>query len=284
MSVLVKFIRDDGKEFVIDGDTWKIPEDGLDGFDFLDNDISTENNAQTDGSYKTGSRIPEKDRTVKFELMDSKLNDSMRQIVRSFFNVKRTFKCFLTYGGVTRWCEGEIYSLSNPTKNIYDRLEVSVTLLCPIPFMYSDDDFAENIAGIIPMLEFDLDITEEGVEFDTFAFAQEVEIDNDGDFDTFCKAVMVAHGEVTNPILKKDDKYIKLLDTLQADDVVEIDLVSMPPKVKKNGENIVRLVDRTSSFTDMKFDVGLNTIGYDADNGSNLLDVTIYFNKRYAGV
>lgn len=283
-EVLVRFVRDDGKEFIIDGDTWKIPEDGLDGFDFLDNDISTENNAQGDGSYQTGARIPEKDRTVKFELMNSNLNDLMRQLVRSFFNVKRTFKCYLTYGGQTKWCEGSIYQPSAPTANIYDRLEVSITLLCPAPYMYSNDDFAQNIASIIPIFEFTLEIPDDGIEFDTFAFAKEVELDNDGDFETYCKAVMIAKGNVTNPVLKKDDKYVKLLDTLQSGDVLIIDLVSSPAKITKNGENIIRLVDRTSSFTDMKFDVGNNTIGYDADNGSNLLDVTIYFNKRYAGV
>ena len=284
MSVNVRFIRDDGKQFIIDGTTWKIPEDGLDGFDFVENEISTENNAQGDGSFLSGTRLPKKDRTIKFELMNANLNDPMRQLVRSFFNVKRTLKCYVTYGGETKWCEGVLYTPSNPTKNIYDRLEVSVTILCPMPYLYSNDNFAKNIASIIPMFEFDLEIPEEGIEFDSFAYAKEVELDNDGDFDTYCKAVFVAKGEVVNPVLKKDDKYIRLLDTLEEGDVLIIDLESQPSKVTKNGENIIRLVDRTSNFEDMKFEVGLNTIGYDADNGSNLVDVTIYFNKRYAGM
>lgn len=282
--VSVKFVRDDKKEFVIDGETWAIPSDGLIGFDFLENEISTENNAQDDGSYVTGTRIPQKDRTIKFMLLNPNLNDPMRQLVRSFFNVKHTFKCFVTYAGNTRWCEGRLYSLSNPTKNIYERLEVSVTLLCSMPFMFSKDDFAQNIASIVPKLEFDLVIPEEGVEFDSFAFAKEVELENDGDVETYCKAVMVAIGDVVNPELIKDDKFTKINDTLKKDDVLIIDFVPKPCKITKNGENVMRLVDRNSSFNDMKFDVGTNTIGYDADTGSNLLDVTIYFNKRYVGM
>lgn len=282
--VKVKFVRDDFKEFVIDGDTWDIPCDGLIGFDFLENEISTENNAQGDGSYLTGTRIPQKDRTVNFMLLNPNLNEPMRQLVRSFFNVKHMFKCYVTYNNITKWCEGRLYSLSNPTKNIYERLEVSVTLLCSMPFMLSNDDFAKNIASITPNLEFDLVIPSDGVVFDSFAFAKEVKLENDGDVETYCKAVIVARGQVTNPKLIKDDKFTKINDTLEKGDVIIIDFVQKPCKITKNGKNIIRLVDRNSSFNDMKFDVGTNTIGYDADSGNNLMDVTIYYNKRYVGI
>lgn len=285
MSVKVKFIRDDNAEFVIDNSLWKIPSDGLTGFDFTGIAITTENNAISDGSYLTSKRIPEKDRTIKAILQNKSMNKTMRQIVRGFFNMKHTFSVYITYQGITRWCKGELYSVSLPTDNIYNRLKLDVTILSPMPFMLSEDNYAQNIALIEPLFEFPYNKKiGELWEFSRFKFANSVELINDGDVETYCKAVMTAKGSVTNPKLIKGDKFIKILDTLETGDVVIIDLENQPVSITKNGVNIIGKTDRTSSFNDMVFNVGSNMIGYDADDGSNMLDVTIYFNKRYLGI
>ena len=41
---------------------------------------------------------------------------------------------------------------------------------------------------------------------------------------------------------------------------------------------------RTSAFDDMALVVGTSRVGYDADNGSNLMNVTLYYNKLYAAI
>ena len=67
-------------------------------------------------------------------------------------------------------------------------------------------------------------------------------------------------------------------------DVIVIDLTSTPATVKKNNVNIIGKTSRDSSFYDLKFDIGTNTIKFNADEGVNLLGVTIYYNQRYVGI
>ena len=58
----VRIVREDNKEFKIDGSDWKLLE--LDGFGAFENDISTVDKAIGDGSIITSDRIAEKDQTL----------------------------------------------------------------------------------------------------------------------------------------------------------------------------------------------------------------------------
>lgn len=217
--------------------------------------------------------------------MNRGLNEVMRDVVRSFFGVKRSFKVYLTYGGVTRWCEGRLIAYSLPTANIYDYITLTFTVKCVQPYLLSVDEFGENIAEITPMFAFPYrSVVGKGFIFSKRKFAKEVILENAGDVETYAKIVIEAKGEVENPIIKKDDKFIKILDTLVDGDVVIIDLVNNPPTVRKNGTSIIGKTDRKSSFEEMKLNIGNNTISYDADAGSTLMDVTIYYNQRYGGM
>ncbi len=285
MSVTCRVVRDDGKEFLIDDVTWRIPSDGLEGWDYVTPDVQTESNVSGDGSYFTSERISERDRTVTAILTNRNLNEIMRDVVRSFFGVKRTFKVYLTYQGVTRWCEGKLIAYSLPTGNVYDFLKLTFTILCPQPYLKSVDEFAQNIGGVIPLFEFPfISDIEKGFEFSEYSFAKEVTFDNKGDVDTYMKIVMESRGDVTNPQIKKDGYFIKILDTMAKGDVIIIDLVSKPQTVTKNGFNIIGRTDRNSSFENMKLEIGTNTVSYTADVGENVLDVTIYRNLLYGGM
>ena len=151
------------------------------------------------------------------------------------------------------------------------------------PFWCSVDEFAHDIAGIIPKYGYPLyDIPDVGFAYDTFHFAKNVLIDNDGDTECYCKAVLVAKGTVIKPELIKNGKYVKILDTMNTGDTYILDFVNM--SVTKNGFNAIVNIDKGSSFTDMQFDVGENIISYDCEFGDNVLTVTLYFNKLYGGV
>lgn len=285
MSVTCRVVRDDGKEFLIDDVTWRIPSDGLEGWDYVTPDVQTESNVFGDGSYVTSERISERDRTVTAMLTNRNLNEIMRDVVRTFFGVKRTFKVYLTYQGVTRWCEGKLIAYSLPTANVYDFLKLTFTILCPQPYLMSVDEFAQNIGEVIPLFTFPyISPVDTGFAFGEYKFAKEVSFENEGDVETYMRIVMVANGDVTNPKIEKDGYFIKILDTMVQGDVIEIDLVSKPPTVKKNGVNIIGRTDRNSSFENMKLQIGSNTVSYTADVGENVLDVTIYRNLLYGGM
>ena len=54
--------------------------------------------------------------------------------------------------------------------------------------------------------------------------------------------------------------------------------------MRKNGENILNKVDRTSNFAGMQMQPGINTVSYAADFGDNSLHVILRYNNQYLGV
>ena len=111
-----------------------------------------------------------------------------------------------------------------------------------------------------------------------------VVLENDGDVDTYCKAVLTAAGEVENPKLVINGAYVRVIDTMQAGDVIIIDFTKNPPTVEKNGVNWIGHCDKTSAFDEMILRVGDSSVEYTADNGSNQLDVAIFYNKLYGAI
>ena len=283
--VTVKFVRDDGAAFIIDNKTWKIPSDGLIGFDSVNVDYKTEKKAVGDGSFEQGITVTEKDRTIKAILTNRNLNKLMRDVVQRFFGVKRKFKVIVNYDGNSKYCEGRVIAFALPTENIYDLLELKVTILSTQPYLLSIDEFGQNIAEIQPRFGMPyVSLVGEGFLFGVFKFAKKVPLFNDGDVETFLKVVFVAKGTVKNPEIIKDDCFIKINDTLQNEDVVIIDLVKEPPVVEKNGKSIIGKLDRNSDLEKMKLNVGENIIQYNALAGSDNMEVIIYYNKRYGGM
>lgn len=284
-AVTVEVIRDDGRCFLIDNKSWKIKSDGLEGFDFVEPEVTSEPNAYGDGSRLVASRVNDKDRTVSAVYKGSLSEKAnQREVVRSFFNHKRSYKLVVEYMGMKKACEGYLYHFSLPTANIHRNLELTFTLLCTQPYMLSYDDFAKNIAQVDGGLEFDFEIPEEGTDFGHYTFNQTVIIENDGDVGTDMKVVLRATGPVTNPKLIKDDKFVRIIDTMKSGDEITIDLISKPCKITKNGVNIIGKTDRMSSFSKMAIDVGMNKISYNADDGYNNLEVYLYYNERYLGL
>lgn len=287
--VKIRILRSDGKEFNIDGTDWRIPSDGLDGFGTYENDITTVDNAVGDGGIIVSDRIASKDRTIVAKSKNPLLNDVLRRAALSFFNSKFMYSIYLTYMGVTRWCEGKIYKFDLPSGNVNRTMTMTVTFLCPNPFLKSYDNFGKNIASVMGMCAFPhlcsvTDGTPKGITGGRFNFAQVIILENDGDVETFCQAVFTAKGTVVNPRLTVNGNYVRVIDTMQLGDVIIIDFTKNPPTVQKNGANYIGHCDRTSAFDDMALVVGDSEISFDADTGSNLLDVSIYYNKLYGAI
>ena len=289
-KVEIRIVRSDLKEFKIDGSDWEIPsEGGLEGFGSYENDITMIDNAVGDGGIYGSDRIAQKDRTIMAKSRNPVMNEILRKAAISFFNSKFMFKVYVTYMGETRWCEGKIHRFELPTGNIYQTMTMTVTFLFANPFLKSYDNFGENIASISPMCAFPYlcSVTEgtpKGITSGTFNFAQKIVLENDGDTETYCKAVFTAKGAVTNPKLIINGNYVRVLDTMAEGDVIIIDFTQNPPTVQKNGVNHIGHCDRTSAFDEMALVVGSSEVSFDADDGGNLMDVSIYYNKLYGAI
>lgn len=289
-TFLIKLVRvSDNAVFKIgDGSAWKLLSKGLDGFGEINNTISYEDNAITDGGHFTAEHVTKVDRTIKFTNTDWRNNNAMRTALLQFFHVKDEYKLYFTHGDTERWAQGKIYKFNvGTTANVYNRLDVTLTLLFESPYWNSVDDFGHNIAGLTPMLAFPYLCsktpgTAKGYTGGVFNFSQSVSIINDGDAETFCHAILSSEGgDVENPKLLINDEYIRVIDTLADGEEIDIDFTAFPPTVKKNGVNYIGHCDRTSAFNNMAITRGVNKIAYDADNGSSHMNVTINYLKKY---
>lgn len=284
-KVLVKFVRSDNREFTLNDNHWKIPSDGLEGFGSFDNDISIVDNAIGDGGIVTSHRVSQKDRTIKAISRNIHLTEILRDEATSFFNPKMTYKVYLTYMGRTRWAEGRIEKFNLSTGNIYQPMTLTITLLFADPYLKSYEDFGKDIASITALAGFPyLCTVAQGSPTGVFNFASMVNLSNDGDVEAYCKVVITANGPVTNPKIIINGHYVRVLDEMNADDVIVMDFAANPPTVQKNGVNYIGRCDRTSEFDQMGLSIGNSTLQYDADNGTNLLSVSVYYNKLYSAM
>lgn len=292
-QVILHIVRDDGLEFDIDNRVWMIPNDGLENWANLPHSVSVQENASYDGGVVTNRRIGSVDRSVHAELASPDDNARMRMEAIRFFSPKHTYEAHLTYQGRTLWCEGEQYAFKCDTGNIYQPVTFDWTILCPMPYLLSEDDFGKDVALIKGKFGFPyhsvVQSTPEGVYkrgfvMGVYAFDRVVDITNDGDVTTYPRVVISASGTVENPRISIGQKFVRYVGTLQANDQLVIDFEQRPPRVTLNGKNAMHKVDRASSFTSFQIDVGDTTFEYDADSGENVMSVSLYYRKRYLGI
>lgn len=284
-KVLVRFVRSDGKEFTVNDNHWKIPSNGLEGFGSFDNNISIVDHGIGDGGVITSHRVAPKDRTITAISHNIHMAEILRDEVTSFFNPKMTYKVYVTYMGRTRWAEGRIGKFYLSMGNIHQPMELTVTLLFADPYLKSYEDFGKDIASIRPLAGFPYLCTAgQGSPTGVFNFASSVDLSNDGDVEAYCKVVLTANGPVTNPKIIINGHYVRVLDTMNEGDVIIMDFAANPPTVRKNGVNHIGRCDRTSEFDQMGLSIGNSTLQYDADNGTNLLSVSVYYNKLYSAM
>lgn len=289
--VNVRILRSDGAEWLIGAGTgWKIDNDGLEGLNSLERDVETSEKVLTDGSNLIGKRLPEKDRTFSASY-DGSDKAGERARVISFLNGRYTFKAYVTYMGRTRWCEGELLDSDVSTGNVHARMTATFTLLCLDPYFKDTDGNDRSFTDSVPMFGFPfVSILEpnvlRGFNASTLVFDGKNTVYNSGDVPCKYTVRMEAEGEIKNPTITKDGKFVKLLDTLKAGDVVEIDFQSVPPQIRKNGQNVIQIASRDSNFVGMEMQPGANVFTVTMDNEENrsLLSTSVLHYENYLGV
>lgn len=298
-EVSFRIVRSDGREFLIDNKDWMIESGGLENWCTQNIEVSSEEAANVDGGFLQGVRMKSIDRSITARIADERYNEEMRESLISFFSPRFNYVVHVTYQDRTLWCEGAQLGFKCSTGNVYQPIMFSWTILCTNPFLMSEDDFAKDVATINPKFGFPLQsLLPTGTSVNglvqpkcmagficgAYAFQENVRIFNDGDVETCLRAVIEAGGDVKNPAIYKDGKFVKVLTTLHEGQVLDIDFTQRPPTVKIDGKNSIHLCDRASNFTSMDVQLGENIFSYNADSGQPNMSVTLYWFKRYLGV
>lgn len=282
-DVIARIVRSDEAELVVDETDWGLT--GIDGADAAKYELFTTKNGAFDGDTLSGKRVASRDLELQAAVMDTSLNAELRRQVKRFFNPKYTYQIYLTYMGTTAWIEAELKAFKAPSKQIDLPQEFSVYFLAVDPYWKSVDDFNQDIAAITPRWGFPyMDHPDIGVLVDVANFSQKVTFNYDGNVTAFPTITITADARVANPKIINGNAFVRLIDELQAGDIVVITTAPQRIRITKNGQNVLNKVDRGSNFAGLALQPGTNVYSFAADYGDNNMHVVIRYNKQYLGV
>jgi hypothetical protein len=282
-TVQIQIIRDDGQTMLYNSATtlWGIEK--IDGIGSPEIEIYDEDNAIGDGSTITAVRVKKREWGFTVSLKSPADNDAQRKAQIAFYRPHSTYKAVITYRGVQRWLPCRLVSADEPVVNIYDTESLEVKMVAPDPFFRSMDEFGKDIANIIGLFGFPyVSIMDKGFRIGYYEFADNLVIENDGDADTDFRVRIVATGDVTNPKISCNGQFAQYTGTMAEGDVLIFDF--QEHKVTKNGANVIASLSDNSTLTKMSLVTGSNTIKYEAEIGGSMMNVYVYFNKKFNGV
>jgi len=279
--IALRFVRNDGRVFTVTDTVWGLI--AAKGLDQPSIDVYTQKAAIGDGDLVTGSRVGARTIELEFKAKSAALNDVLRRAATSYFRCGSTYDLYVYRYGNTRYapaCYLEDFEI--PTEKLTISITLKLGLLCPEGYFLSADSFSKNIAELVPRCGYPyIALSDYGRIYGTYTYAETVYLDNDGDSEAYCRAVFTARGDVSNPKLIAGNGFVRVIDDMTSGDVLIID--GRSKSVTLNDVNISNKLDKASDFSGITFAIGTNSVGFTADIGSNLLDVYIYYNKRYIG-
>jgi hypothetical protein len=284
-DVVIKIVDSDGNAIEVGtGKEWAFQRGkGLSDFATFSGTIEDSDNYARDGSNTENVRLSAKDRTINIiHTMPWDCNASREQFT-SFLRYNALYKVYITYMGRTRWAEGRLYKMKLSEDTQIDKLmKATLTFRFDNPYLMSVDDFGKNIASVTAGIGFPwLVQAHREVPVGYFNFDRAVDIVNDGDSIAYPVIRVKATDNVVKPIVRINDGWVRLNSTMKREDELVLDFNATPPTIRLNGENVLGRCDRQSNFDDMELIKGKNTVSFDAEQGTDEIEVFVVFNKMY---
>lgn len=164
-----------------------------------------------------------------------------------------------------------------------------VQLFCPNPFWSDIDELKEEVALWEGAFEFPLEIPEDtGIEMGYRVSNLIMNVVNNGDVECGMTIEFLCTGTVKNPSLFNvyTREFIKVNQTFIAGDKLSITTQFANKRIELTRAgattNILHYMDINSTF--LQLGVGDNVFRYDADEGIDNLEVSIYYKPQYLGV
>lgn len=168
--------------------------------------------------------------------------------------------------------------------------EYEVKLEAPDPYWTDETESVHNIADYIGDFHFPLSIPEEGVIFGYKNPVLIATIHNDSPVKIGMEIAFIAHGTLKNPMLfdVKTRKFIQINTTMVDGDEIRIKTGEDRSIIRNRlgvTENFMGYIDIAGGgYTFLELEPGDNLLRYGAQEGESMLEVKIYYKKRYPGV
>lgn len=320
-------VRDDGlgdgnPSFLLDGSPgaggWLIRHEGLDGFDGVDIDISTQDYAQYDGARLTGERAAAADRTISG--IGIGVPGELRSQAERFFVPGRDYEVHVSSAGRRRFARARHMGLRLATDNATGHQLLEWTFLAPDPYWLDEDargyDVAEaqgrfgfpfmslaapyvleaqgdegeagpGPAGAEPESEEVIDYLAAG--FVAGVLSHRIEMSNEGSATAYPAFAIEATGEVKNPRIAVYGAggeavcTFGVAVTMQDGDELVIDFSARPTSIALNGRNVSNMATAGSTLA-TGIEPGDFTLEWDADSGDAAMSVRPTIRDRFVTI
>lgn len=267
---------------------WLLTE--VEGLYVVKSNVYTSDNTMTDGSTYQGSTLEE--RNIVLTMEDQTHNHKHnRQLLYDVFKTD-------SFGTLTYTEEGENRVIDYVVENIEiegsGRQIATIELKCPDPNFSSDAETSVVIAGWQKAFEFPFEIPVGGIEFGTKTDERLKDIRNDSGADDIGMTVIIeALGNITNPSITKVEtqESFCLGDANHEFHMIAGDVVTLTTHknnkhvyLTHNGQTEEVNMYQTEDSEFIQLMRGSNTIGYNAEEGIEYMNVTVKFKYKYVGV
>lgn len=250
----------------------------IDGIESGEIVLNTTDNVWGDGTRVRNRRIAFRPIMIECEYT-GRNKEEQRRFVAGFFNVHKGGTLQIDYMGAKREIPYEVEGYKSKLENIYTPYRFLVHLYCPEPFLLDIVESSKEIVAWISGISFPLKLPTR------FAMAgpRIINVVNNGDIETPVRIEIF--GPATNPkiTLRETGEFIRIKDTLTADDIVTITTEFGNKRVEKNGQNAFNILDLPDS-TFFNLQVGDNVIEFTTEDVSNNANAKISYRNRYLGV
>jgi hypothetical protein len=262
----------------------------VDGLAAIKNIIYTSKGVNQDGVTPTGQSLDKRDISIEGSINSMEQEEVLkhRQELIKVFNPKLTGILRYEFGDFIKEidCKIEIAPTLPYTDSTFKNFLIQ--LVCPNPYWKDILESKEEIALWKGDFEFDLEITDDGIEMEHREPSLIVNVLNDGDVECGMRVEFKALATVVNPSILNvnTQEYIKINKSMVAGEVISVSTYFGNKKVESilNGvtTNAFNYIDFNSIF--LQLGTGDNLMRYDADTGLDNLEVSIYYQPKYLGV
>lgn len=257
----------------------------IEGLGAVNVDIQTQKSPFQDGETYIDNTLEPRSLSIEIMVLAEDKEEMMknRRKLLQVFNPKLgPGKLIYEFGNNRKEIEAisEIAPVFPDAGDFKDTMQLGlIQLYCPNPFWLDIVETKEEIVTWIGGISFPLKLP---TKFST-AGSRIINVVNDGDVETPVKIEI--YGPATNPkiTLQETGEFIRIKDTLTADDIVTITTEFGNKRVEKNGQNAFHILDLPDS-TFFNLQVGDNVIEFTTEDVSNNANAIISYRNRYLGV
>lgn len=276
-----------GKEILLTGDKIKLID--IDGISGLENNINTTKGVNQNGSTFVSSNIEE--RYIKITLRIVANTEEYRVIKSKLFNIfNPSINGELILKNINYEKKIDTRVTYSPNFTVKDnKKECEINLVALDPYWKDVNETKNEIAIWKGNFSFPLIIPiDTGIKMGYREPSLIVNTNNIGDVKTGMRIEFKAIGTVVNPELIniETQDFIKINKTMESGEAITVttDFNNKKIMVSKNGviTNGFNYFDLYSTF--LQLEIGDNLFRYNAQDGLDNLEITIYHTSRYLGV